>query len=209
MTRRKNKDSITERVTGRLDRDELRYQSMAGGKGVYRGELATRALETVGARAMTLDRSIIVGDSFDPVKAEDQALFAHELYHAEHGDGGGGGTGDNFRDAEEIAARAAESLAFHRATAGGYESGNLPDTRGSGAESDKHRAIQEQAGKATQTNPDSSNKPPDAMSGYQALQSQGLSHEEIVIQLARQIVGSIQSEYETKGSRGGHLKGTL
>ena len=87
MTKKNNKPGLAERVSGRLERGELRHQSMASGQGVFRGELATRALEAVGARAMTLDRSIIVGEDFDPGRPTDQALYAHERYHAEHGDG--------------------------------------------------------------------------------------------------------------------------
>ena len=115
--------SMLNRVTGRLDTSRLSRQSMNDGGEVFRGELATRALKAIGARAMTVDRTIIVNDDFDPSTPEDQALYAHEQYHVEQGDGHGGGGGENFRDAEEIAARAAESMALHRAIAGGVETG--------------------------------------------------------------------------------------
>ena len=209
MSDRPKKSGTTDRVTERLDRDELRHQSMPGGKGVYRGELATRALEAVGARAMTLDRTVIVSDDFDPSQAQDQALFAHELYHAEHGDGGGGGAGANFRDAEEIAARAVERLALHRATTGGAEMGHRPDDRGSGAQSDHHRAVTEQASKATAASGKSEKGPPDAATGYHAMRAEGLSHEEIVRRLAQQVIQSIEHDFEAKAHRGGHLKGTI
>ena len=82
-----------ERMASRLEGGNLQRMSMPGGGAVYRGELASRALKSLGARAMTLDRQIIVSDDFDPSKPEDQALYAHERFHAEHGDGGGGGGG--------------------------------------------------------------------------------------------------------------------
>ena len=106
-----------ERLTEREDRystADLREESVAGGGKVIRGNLATRALEVLGARAMTLDRSVVVADDFNMQNIEDQALFAHEQYHAMHGDGDGGGGGSNYRDAEEIAARAVESLVLSR-----------------------------------------------------------------------------------------------
>ena len=85
---------------------------MPGGGSVYRGEVASRALKAVGARAMTVDRSIIVSEDFDPARPEDQALYAHEQYHVEHSGGEGG---HSVRDAEEVAARATEAMVFHRA----------------------------------------------------------------------------------------------
>ena len=57
--------STISRLAGRLDRRELQRQSLPGGGTVFRGEIATRALSALGARAMTLDRSIIVGDDFE------------------------------------------------------------------------------------------------------------------------------------------------
>jgi hypothetical protein len=209
MADQRKKQGVSDRLTGRLDRSELRHQTMSSGQGVFRGELATRALEAVGARAMTLDRSVLVGDSFDPSRAEDQALYAHERYHAEHGDGDGGGAGNNFRDAEEIAARAVERLSLHNATAGGHEIGGSSHAGGSGAQSDRHQAVTEQAEKAMAPSETAETTAPEPSTGYKALRSQGLSHEQVVQQLAQEVLRSIQEDFDASGNRGGHLKGTF
>ena len=90
---------------------ELKKEAASHGD-VFSGELADQALGAVGARAMTMDGEIIVNSNFDLSDAEDQSLYAHELYHKARS---GGAAGDQIRDAEEIAARAIESMVFHRA----------------------------------------------------------------------------------------------
>ncbi|MCB9776956.1 MAG: DUF4157 domain-containing protein [Alphaproteobacteria bacterium] len=191
------KDTVS-RITGRLQRSELQRMSMADGGAVYRGALASRALQAVGARAMTLDRSIIVAEDFNPSRPEDAALYAHERFHEQHGDGEGGGGGDNFRDAEEIAARATEAMVFHR-MAGGYEGGH---EGGSGpGKFDPHTAqhkgdgVSPQSTSATQSEEAPDN--PDVQRGYQALKAQGYTHEDIVHMLARKMLGAID---EKKGA---------
>jgi len=209
MAEQPKKQGMADRLTGRLDGSELRHQSMPGGKGVFRGELATRALGAVGARAMTLDRSVLVSEDFDPSQAQDQALYAHERYHADHGDGEGGGAGDNFRDAEEIAARAIERLALHSATAGGHEIGVIAHAGGSGAQTDRHQAVTEQAEQAMAPSAEAEESPPEAAAGYRALRTLGLSHEQVVQQLAQEVIRSIQEDFDATANRGGHLKGTF
>jgi len=202
-------EGLISRVTGRLDTSRLSRQSMNDGGAVYRGDLATRALKAVGARAMTVDETIIVGDDFDAARPEDQALYAHEQHHVEHGDGHGGGGGENFRDAEEIAARAAESAALHRAIAGGTEIGY--------AESAGHRGgdLREGgtdaaagAGEAS-TKPEQGNGEPSADSGYLALQSQGLSHDQIVQELATRVLNTLDELDRVKQDRHGDKKGYI
>ena len=178
---------------------------------VYRGEIATRALDALGARAMTVDRTIIVSDNFDPSTPEDQALFAHEQYHAEQGDGQGGGSGENFRDAEEIAARAVERMALHRAMNGGYEAGYTAGAGGgrgdpiSGSEGGSMRAGTGQAGKEAG---DESGEP-SADRGYQALVAEGYNHNDIVEELAKRIVQSLDERSQVKQDRHGDKKGFI
>jgi hypothetical protein len=170
---------------------------------VYQGELATRALEALGARAMTVDRTIIVAEDFDPGNIEDQALYAHEQHHAEHGDGGGGGGADNFRDAEEIAARAAEALVLHRSAAGGAEAGHTP---GGGSGHTSHDDPHRSGGSVSAGAPDAStspaaNKDPDAESGYAALRAKGMSHDDVIDHLARRVLSSLDEKTQLTRDR--------
>ena len=66
------------RLAQRLDRSQLQRVTVPGGGEAFTGPVASRALDALGARAMTLDRSVIVSEDFDPSKAEDKALLAHE-----------------------------------------------------------------------------------------------------------------------------------
>ena len=81
MAKKNREDRAVDRIEDRLDRSELRRVAMPDGGEVYRGDIATRALESLGARAFTVDRTIVVGEDFDPYDAEDAALYAHEMYH--------------------------------------------------------------------------------------------------------------------------------
>jgi hypothetical protein len=204
---------ITSRLASRMERGDLSRTSVAGGGEVYSGRVATRALRALGARAMTLDRSIIVDEDFDMSKPEDAALYAHEQYHAEHGDGHGGGGGENFRDAEEIAARAAEAIAYRQAK-GGVEAGGTPGAGpGSGS---PHGGSDDAGGGVTPGGPASSAKAdgnartaPDPGKGYQALRDQGYTHFEVVDSLARKVINTMDDAEVVKNDRQGHLKGTL
>jgi hypothetical protein len=205
--------ATANRLTSRLERSALSRSSVAGGGEVFQGPVATRALKALGARAMTLDRSIIVGDDFDASRPEDRALFAHEQHHAEHGDGGGGGSGENFRDAEEIAARAAESVAFREAKAGGYESGNTP---GAGPGGGSPHGGGDDAGTSVTPGPAPGNAKPDAVRGepdpvrgYRALISQGMTHFDVVDDLARKVVATMDDAAQVRTDRHGDLKGTI
>ncbi len=202
--------SLTDRLAQRLERGELERVSVPGGQGVaYRGDLATRALDAVGARAMTLDRHIIVADDFDPTRAEDAALFAHERYHAEQGDGGGGGSGDNFRDAEEVAARAVERMVLHRMK-GGYEGGDAPGAGGGAAPERQAEGRPIAAGAArADEKPEMKNRRPDAGKGYAAMRAKGMSHNDIVEELARRVVDAQDSGTELRLNRAGDTKNTI
>jgi hypothetical protein len=197
----------------RDSQDTLREESVAGGGKVVRGELATRALEVLGARAMTLDRSIIVSDDFDMQSIEDQALFAHEQYHAMYGDGDGGGGGSNYRDAEEVAARAVERMALSRSAKGGYESGGGGSTRGIGGHGHSHVSGDSAGGGtaagAGEQKREDGNSSPSPERGYQALLDQGYSHIEIVDFLMRQVMQAADTGAQVHKARFGDVKGTL
>ncbi len=199
------------RLAERLDRSQLQRQSMPDGGEVFRGPVASRALKAVGARAMTLDRSIIVSDDFNMSRPEDQALYAHERVHAMHGDGKGGGGHDNFRDAEEIAARAAESMVFHRSADGGYEAGNEP---GAGpGQYDPHKGQHQGAGvtphpQGTDSKVQTPDKP-DAQRGYRALLDKDWTHLDIVEELARQVLGALDTKQQGHFERHADKRGSF
>ena len=209
MANKKREDGAVDRIEDRLDRTELQRVAMPDGGEVYRGEIATRALDSLGARAFTVDRTIIVGDDFDPYDAEDAALYAHEMYHVEAGDGAGGGGGENFRDAGEVAARAVESLVLQRAAAGGIEAGYAAGAgaRKGGLQSGEEGAAIGAKGKDPNTKSDAENKDPSPEAGYEALLTQGMSHPEIVDHLSRRVLQMIDEQSELKNSREGNNKG--
>ena len=201
--------SIANRLAARA---EIQRKSMPGGGDVVSGELASRALRAVGARAMTLDRTVIVDEGFDTSKKEDQALFAHEQHHVEHGDGGGGGGGQNFRDAEEVAARASEAMVFHRMS-GGYEGG---DSQGAGGGTAAPGQPASQGGggvgAGTQSSSEKSaavDRAPNAGRGYQSMTRQGYSHQDIVDELARKAMGALEERNQSKLDRAGDKRGTF
>jgi hypothetical protein len=203
-----SEETGVDRITGRLDRRQLSRVTMPGGGEVYRGEIATRALDSLGARAMTLDSTIVVGDDFDPSNVEDQALFAHEMYHVEHGDGHGGGGGDNFADAEETAARAAEAMVLHRSAAGGAEAGY---TQGGGGghghpHSGNHGGRVGAGSENANQIPDGEDDP-DSSRGYGSLVGQGMSHDDVVDHLARKVLTTFDERDEVKRIRRGDNKG--
>jgi Domain of unknown function (DUF4157) len=197
------------RLADRLDRSQLQRQTMPGGGAVFRGPVASRALKAVGARAMTLDRQIIVGDDFNASSPEDQALFAHEQHHALNGDGGGGGGGENFQDAEETAARAVERMVLHRMD-GGYEGGYEPGAGGS----DKAHGAADHGGRgagagvqSAQDNMDGREKKPSSTRGYNILLSRGMSHHDIVDEMARRASGALDEQHQVRGDRFQDKKG--
>lgn len=209
MAKKNRNETAADRIEERLDRTELRRVAMPDGGEVYRGAVASKALDALGARAFTVDRTIIVGDDFDPYRAEDAALYAHEMYHVEAGDGGGGGGGENFRDAEEVAARAVESLVLSRMAAGGAEAGYAAGAgarKGAIQSGESGAGIGARPGDAGAGSEDSTNDPT-AEKGYEALAAQGYSHAEIVDKLARRVLRTLDEAAEWKNSRQGNNKG--
>jgi hypothetical protein len=182
---------------------DLRKRAASHGD-VFSGELADEALDAVGARAMMMNGEIIVNSNFDLSNAEDQALYAHELYHQSRS---GGAAGDKIRDAEEIAARAIESMVFHQA--GGGRSDALPtniEDLFQQAESPATPSATE--GETTNTVSESKeNGEPSAILGYEALRKQGMTHGEIVYMLAQMMIDQNDQSQDFSRQRGGGQRG--
>lgn len=192
--------STVDRIASRAATGGLRRRSVQGGE-VYTGEVASRALDALGARAMTVDRSIIVSESFDPSRPEDAALLAHEQHHLQHS----GGVGENGgRDAEEVAARQVERMVLHRLqSTGGLESHEAQHTASSvGAPASGDSSLESGRKGEDATGPQPGR-------GYAALRRKGLSHAEIVDQLAREILLTLHGGRERTAERGGRTKGIL
>jgi hypothetical protein len=187
-----------DRLASRASKGALQRSSMPGGGEVFSGDLASRALKSLGARAMTVDKSIIVSDEFDPGRAEDQALYAHEQFHVEHSGGQGS---HEARDGEEIAARAVERMVLHRARAGGAESheaaGAVPNT---GSPTGATSASQKRGDQET----DSS-----AQRGYTALQGKGMDRAAIIDKLAHEVIQTLDHKRDSGLERFADKKGFL
>lgn len=171
---------------------------LPGGGEVFTGKLASRTLDAMGARAMTMDKTVIVDEGFDPNKPADQALYAHEMYHVQHS----GGQGSNeARDAEEIGARAVERMVLHRAV-GGAESHEASHTGApagaptGGAPGAVHGDRMEQA-----------ERNPSAENGYRILRANGQSHVAIIDRLAREALQALQSGHDQRNERWADKKG--
>ncbi|MCA9488665.1 MAG: DUF4157 domain-containing protein [Myxococcales bacterium] len=117
MARSSPGQSITDRLMSRADGGGLSRRRMADGGEVFTGSVARKALRTLGARAFTVDKQIVVDPTFDASNANDAALYAHERHHQMNSGGeGGGAAGHN--DHEESSARQIESMVLHRMNAG-------------------------------------------------------------------------------------------
>jgi hypothetical protein len=193
------RESTIARLASRAEKSGLQRKQMAGGGEVFTGELASRSLKAVNARAMTVDRSIIVAEDFDPNNPEDQALYAHEQYHLEHSGGEGHNSGN---DHEEQEARAVERMVLHRSRTGGMEMHEASHTSApAGAPTGSPGAGHERDGSAESAG--------DASRGYDALLASGLSHSAIVERLAREAVQGLDSGRDQRSMRWGDKKAFL
>lgn len=194
-----NSRSAVSRIASRAE-SPLKRKSVAGGGEVFTGPLASRALKTLGARAMTVDRSIIVQEGFNEARPEDQALFAHEQHHVQNS---GGNDEHGVRDGEEVAARAIERMVLHRHSAGGIESheaGHATGSGGFGGSVNKTRATGERG---------SGEGEPNAARGYQRLKAQGLNHIDIVEKIAREVIRGMDESRDSRNERFADKKGFL
>ena len=203
---RRKKSIIGEDFVPQVQKKSKDLNATAASHGdVFQGGLADQALNAVGARAMTMNGEIIVNSDFDLSSAEDQALYAHELYHQSRS---GGAAGDKIRDAEEIAARAIESMVFHQA--GGGRSDALPTNiedlfqeaevpaSPSGAADGEPKSTPSEARKSSE---------PSAVSGYAALRKQGMTHGEVIYMLTQMMLDKQDQSKEFTRQRGGTHRG--
>ncbi len=154
------------------------------------GPIATRALEALGARAMTVDRTIIPPEDFDKDDPEQAALYAHEATHAERG--AGLTASHHIHDAEESQARSVEQMVFHNMSAGEGFSGELIS-----------RAVSD--GGAVSQGESQNPSERDATTGpgavYAELLRQGKTREEIVEMLTQSVLESMDQQREEQGLR--------
>lgn len=164
--------TLTSRLHAR-NASGLHRRSMPDGGEVVSGPTARRALRALGARAMTMDHTIFVDEDFDVSRPEDAALYAHEQHHLH--ESGGADADHGPRDAEEIAARAIERMVLHRRQRGEALDTVLRDAR------EGRLSVDDTPGEGDA----------DPRSVYAALRAGGRSHEEIVMELTRQVLDSL------------------
>ena len=169
-----NRQPLSERLLARNAGSGLSRRSMVDGGEVYSGALAQRALSTLGARAMTLDGKIMVGNQFDTNNPIHMAEYAHERHHQSES---GGSDVHGARDSEEIAARAIERMVLHRIEEGEDMAGVIQDAAAG--------KVKEAAGTALSAPPKDKQAGP--WVGYVALLASGLPHHAIVQRLADEI----------------------
>ncbi len=176
--------SLTQRLLQRSGHG-LHRQRMPDGGEVFGGPMAQRALDAVGARAMTMDGTIFVGNDFDGSSPEDLALYAHEGHHQD--ESGGHNPHSAPRDEEEVAARAVERMVLHRAQAGEAVPDILGDTKGGNFS--RGGASEASGGTAPAAPGDATEE--EAMAAYKALRAEGKSHQMIIQELADFVVRSV------------------
>lgn len=174
--------------------NRLQRRATPDGGEVYSGELAKRALRSVGARAMTMDNTIIVDDDFDLSNPEDQALYAHERHHQMES-GGSDDHAHDTHDAEEVAARAIERMVLHRAEIGEGFGDIMRDVKDGGIS----RAEEYNSGGGSAVTSGGSDgsaggdegNSDDVMGAYNAAIAAGKSHESIVRELTEFVYKSL------------------
>ncbi len=183
-------EATVSRLARRSDMGLQKKDAPDGGE-VYTGELAAKALRSVGARAMTFDNSIIVDEGFDFDKAEDAALYAHERVHEE---GSGGTTENTGRDTEEIAARAVERMVLHRSKAGEGLGDIMRDAQAGGGAATLARSVEagHSAPAAGGTSGAAATDVDPAKAALEALLGSGKSHEQIVKDLSKWVLDQLR-----------------
>jgi hypothetical protein len=179
--------------------DALRKQETPDGGEVYSGPLAKAALQAVGARAMTMDQSIVVDEGFDLANPEDQALYAHERFHQIESGGAGA---EGARDSEEIAARAIERMVLHRAKRGDEFTDIMRDVE----EGPVMRDAAASGGTSGESDNSKAATDDEATAALAALLKSGKSQEAVVEELARFVVQSIAQSGELTRFRGGGMR---
>ncbi len=191
-------DRLSDRLMSRSQ--GLARRQMPGGGEAYSGPLANQALGALGARAMTMDKSVFVQDGFNAQNPDDLALWAHESHHQNES---GGSDNHSEYDAEEQAARARERLVLHQAGAGQNPDDILSGLGGANPRNAKD-ADDIFAAESGNASTDASGGP-EPMEAYRNMMKDGMSHSSVVRMLAEQVMESLQhmeSEEEVRaGSR--------
>ena len=196
--------SLTDRL---LARKEGLSRRTHDGIEVFTGAVADEALKALRAEAFTFDKQIIVPTRFDPRKAKDAGTLAHELLHKEHSGGSGGRPGgQNEHDGEEKEAREVEAMVHHAISTGltvgdalkeikaGSSSASIAAPTGPGAPPPAAALM----GEVLNVDPQ------DPMVAYLQMTGEGLSHNEIVEKLSRDVLFALQAaQKEAEGMTGG------
>ncbi len=186
-------DTPGDKLSARLmARQNLSRVSMGDGGEVYTGPTARRALRAVGARAMTMDETIIVDQDFDPSNPEDQSLYAHERVHQL--ESGGTDMPNQMLDAEEKSAIAVEQMVLHRSASGESFGEIMRDVVDPVSRAGRTRSLSPQ----NQRQPGSASS---SQGAYAAMAAQGMSHEAIVEMLARKVIDALVEREETTSVR--------
>lgn len=188
-------ESLSRRVASRDG--GLMRRTMSDGGEVYSGPLARRALRALGARAMTMDHTILVDDDFDESNPEDQALYAHERFHQM--ESGGADHSNDLHDAEEMGAQAVERMVLHRAHAGEDFGAIMRDVKSGGGAATADDSPRPEAPTMDGQN---DNLSPE-QKAYMAMRKQGKSHFAIVNELARRVVQAMEAQEKAAPMRGG------
>ena len=189
-----NQSSPGEKLSRRLASRSggLYRKSMPDGGEVYSGPVAQEALEAIGARAFTMDHTIIVNENFDPNQNDDDAaLYAHEVHHQMES---GGADEHGEHDAEEVAARAIERMVYHRRASGESTSSIMRDVRGGAAEGESWQRTPGRGASEEETIGAS-------VGAFRALLEQGIPYDVIVRDLARHVVENLHSTRESTSIR--------
>ncbi len=185
--------SLTNRLMSRGD-PGIQRRSVRGGGEVYSGPTASRALEAVGARAMTMDETIFVDEGFDAGNPDDAALYAHEAHHQSES---GGSDQHGAQDEEETQARAIERMVLHRMEAGEGIGNILSEIRGGQAPRNAAEAEQMATGGNVESpgaqgeGGGSELSGGDAMKAYNAMIASGKDHAAVVRELVQYCVETI------------------
>lgn len=186
---------LSARLLARADQGLHRKSAPDGGE-VVSGPLARQALRSIGARAMTMDETIFVDESFDLSNPEDQALYAHERHHQLTSGGAGA---DGLRDGEELAARAIERMVLHRSKAGEDFHQVLRDANDLRADGSE---LEQRANQSVASEQGDEGEPEDeAQSAVQALIDSGKPYGEVVHELARFVIAEMGNAEESQRTR--------
>lgn len=201
-------EELTDRLMSRASGGMagLSRRGMADGGSVYTGPLARQALRAVGARAFTVDNTIVVDPTFDSSKPEDAALYAHERHHQERS-GGEGGSVAGAHDTEERQAIAIEEMVLHRMQGGENISDVMRDVVtgtaiGAAKGAVEHGGYQPASDMITRAIK-GGDKDRDVMEAYWHMRNQGRFHKDILDELTRHCMWNVERLNEEHGFRSG------